>query len=255
MSYNIKQEEKDYNMNKEERMRVIAENITHYRKQSGITQKELADKIGIKASTLSDYINLRSAPSFGIIQKLADFFNVKKSDIDTTFKEDITSTLQSITDTSSKLTLPNQKKVLIYAKEILDKQMTTASDNIKYHQYNYYDHPISAGTGQYLSDVTVEEIELPVDYTADFVVPVYGDSMEPEYHNGDYVFIKLSVDLSDGAIGVFDLNGDAYIKELKITKKGAYLHSLNPNYKNIPITENDSFRVIGKVVGRYNEKD
>ncbi|HEN2664512.1 TPA: helix-turn-helix transcriptional regulator, partial [Streptococcus agalactiae] len=74
-------------MAEKERMQIIAENITYYRKNKKITQKELAEKIGIKPSTLSDYINLRSAPSFGVIQKLADYFGVKKSDIDTTFRE------------------------------------------------------------------------------------------------------------------------------------------------------------------------
>ena len=51
-----------------QRMQAISSNITKYRKERGITQKELAENIGITPSTLSDYINLRSAPSFGVIQ-------------------------------------------------------------------------------------------------------------------------------------------------------------------------------------------
>ncbi|MDE7507653.1 S24 family peptidase, partial [Streptococcus agalactiae] len=119
--------------------------------------------------------------------------------------------------------------------------------------YNYYDHAASAGTGQYLNDVQVETIELPVDYDADFVIPVYGDSMEPEYHSGDYVFVKLSVELVDGDIGVFEYYGDAYIKQLLIHAEGAFLHSLNNKYEDIPIDRDSDFRIIGEVVGSYRE--
>lgn len=250
-------------MTEKERMQIIAENITYYRKNKKITQKELAARIGIKPSTLSDYINLRSAPSFGVIQKLADYFEVKKSDIDTTFKEDnpstpttskvelIPSTLQKITSTSSQLEHSRQLNVLDYAETQLEQQNTVEEPQIAYYPYNYYDHAASAGTGQYLNDVQVETIELPVDYDADFVIPVHGDSMEPEFHSGDYVFVKLSVDLTDGDIGVFEYYGDAYIKQLLINAEGAFLHSLNSKYEDIPIDRDSDFRIIGEVVGSF----
>ncbi|NRG54449.1 helix-turn-helix transcriptional regulator [Streptococcus suis] len=155
----------------------------------------------------------------------------------------------------------NHKNWIRYGNTLLDKQNTvTDSKNTvnelqaTYHTYNYYDQPASAGTGQYLNDVKVETIELPIEVDADFVVPIYGDSMEPEYHSGDYIFVKLSVDLSDGDIGVFAYNGEAYIKQLRITDQGAYLHSLNPDYDNIPITADTDFRTIGEVVEVYRER-
>lgn len=135
-----------------------------------------------------------------------------------------------------------------------EKENTVNELQATYHTYNYYDQPASAGTGQYLNDVKVETIELPIEVDADFVVPIYGDSMEPEYHSGDYIFVKLSVDLSDGDIGVFAYNGDAYIKQLRITDQGAYLHSLNPDYDNIPITADTDFRTIGEVVEVYRDR-
>ena len=53
-------------INSKERMQIIADNITYYRKLNGITQKELAEKIGIKPSTMTYYMKLISAPSYGI---------------------------------------------------------------------------------------------------------------------------------------------------------------------------------------------
>ena len=154
-----------------------------------------------------------------------------------------------------------QEKVLTYAERQLNEQENeeetkineVSEDVIQLYSYNYYDHPASAGTGQYLNDVRVERIELPVDIDADFVIPIKGNSMEPDYHDGDLVFIQTSVDLNDGVIGVFNYNGDAYIKQLVIDKNQAYLHSLNPAYKDMPITAETDFRIIGEVVDIYRE--
>lgn len=42
-------------------------------------------------------MNLRSNPSHGVIQRIADYFKIKKSDIDTTYKENSDpSSLESI---------------------------------------------------------------------------------------------------------------------------------------------------------------
>ena len=167
------------------------------------------------------------------------------------------SSIQTIYD---QLAPPRQSKVLTYAEGQLDEQRNEetqpneVSEVIQLYSYDYYDHPASAGTGQYLNDVRVERIELPVDVDADFVIPIKGDSMEPDYHDGDLVFIQTSVDLNDGVIGVFNYNGDAYIKQLVIDKDQAYLHSLNPAYKDMPITPETDFRIIGEVVDLYREK-
>ena len=167
---------------------------------------------------------------------------------------------QQITNKVVQLTTQNKKIVLRTSEELLESQNEeetkineVSEDIIQLYSYDYYDHPASAGTGQYLNDVRVERIELPVDVDADFVIPIKGDSMEPDYHDGDLVFIQTSVDLNDGVIGVFNYNGDAYIKQLVIDKDQAYLHSLNPAYKDMPITPETDFRIIGEVVDIYRE--
>ncbi|NQG98448.1 helix-turn-helix transcriptional regulator [Streptococcus suis] len=249
-------------MNEKELAIYIGQQIKNYRKQIGLTQKELAEKLGMGHTTVANYEKGFRSPKKDTLFDLADVFGVS---IDDLFPQRTTtapnSLIEQISDKVVQLTEPNQKNVLRYSSELLDKQNTvTYSKNTVnepqavYFTYNYYDQPASAGTGQYLNDVKVETIELPIEVDADFVVPIYGDSMEPEYHSGDYIFVKLSVDLSDGDIGVFAYNGEAYIKQLRITDQGAYLHSLNPDYDNIPITADTDFRTIGEVVEVYREK-
>ncbi|HEM5360619.1 TPA: helix-turn-helix domain-containing protein [Streptococcus suis] len=243
-------------------MDILAYNIKEYRKSKKLTQKDLAALLDVAPTAISAWEVGRNKPLMDKIEQMAQIFNIKKSELlgETTPTTAPNSLIEQISDKVVQLTEPNQKNVLRYSSELLDKQNTVENSKntvnelqATYHTYNYYDQPASAGTGQYLNDVKVETIELPIEVDADFVVPIYGDSMEPEYHSGDYIFVKLSVDLSDGDIGVFAYNGDAYIKQLRITDQGAYLHSLNPDYDNIPITADTDFRTIGEVVGIYRE--
>ncbi|HEM3199307.1 TPA: helix-turn-helix domain-containing protein [Streptococcus suis 14A] len=236
--------------------------VKQYRTASSLTMEQLAEKIGKTKSTISKWEKGTRSPKIQEIEELANFFGIDpqimmfgKSYTPTTAPNSL---IEQISDKVVQLTEPNQKNVLRYSSELLDKQNTVENSKntvnepqAVYFTYNYYDQPASAGTGQYLNDVKVETIELPIEVDADFVVPIYGDSMEPEYHSGDYIFVKLSVDLSDGDIGVFAYNGDAYIKQLRITDQGAYLHSLNPDYDDIPITADTDFRTIGEVVDIY----
>lgn len=240
-------------MNKEEIAIVIGENIKRYRLQNGWTQQELGAKIGISKNAIGNYEKGFRSPKKDTMFDLANAFNISIDDLFPPIKNDSSSNVSQIQSIYDELNPPRQVKVLNYAKMQLNEQENEVSEAIQLYSYDYYDHPASAGTGQYLNDVRVERIELPVDIDADFVIPIKGDSMEPDYHDGDLVFIQTSVDLNDGVIGVFNYNGDAYIKQLVIDKEQAYLHSLNPAYKDMPITPDTDFRIIGEVVDLYRE--
>ncbi|WP_461221171.1 helix-turn-helix domain-containing protein [Lactococcus cremoris] len=74
-----------------ERRKIVAENIRKLIKEKGITQKQLAKEIGMSQNIITEYVKLRSFPPGGVLQKIADYFGVKKSDIDTTWKKDVNS--------------------------------------------------------------------------------------------------------------------------------------------------------------------
>lgn len=237
----------------------MADNIKRLLSAKGLNPRQLAIALDFKYTTVNDWVNAKTYPRIDKIEMLANFFNVSKSDLVENKTEEVptTSPVQAIYD---QLTPPRQGKALAYLeKQLLEQneeetKKNEVSEVIQLYVYDYYDHAASAGTGQYLNDVRVEQIELPIDVDADFVIPIKGDSMEPDYHDGDLVFIQTSVDLNDGVIGVFNYNGEAYIKQLVIDTEQAYLHSLNPKYKDMPITPETDFRIIGEVVGRYKEE-
>ncbi|WP_449461334.1 LexA family transcriptional regulator, partial [Streptococcus suis] len=189
-------------------MQTISNNINYYLKERNKKQVDLSRGTGIPASTLTGYVKGTSLPIAGNVQKIADYFGLKKSDIDPRFKSNrptqpSNTTIQAVSDKMVQLHPERQENVLSYATEQLDEQKQKTLQNTveyskntvnelqaTYYTYNYYGQPASAGTGQYLNDVKVETIELPIEVNADFVIPIYGDSMEPEYHSGDYVFVK-----------------------------------------------------------------
>jgi SOS-response transcriptional repressor LexA len=110
-----------------------------------------------------------------------------------------------------------------------------------------YDVPVAAGAGTFLDSDAYEDFEIDetVPDDADFAVKVSGDSMEPRFIDGQIIFIKGQQTLEVGEIGIFELNGDSYVKKLGY---GEFV-SLNSRFEPIRIQEFDSIHIFGKVVG------
>ncbi len=113
----------------------------------------------------------------------------------------------------------------------------------------YYGHVASAGTGQYVfDDIPPEMIEIENEMDnmhVDFAIGVNGDSMKPTYHDGDTLLIKKQSEICVGEIGIFMINGEAFVKELG----DGVLISHNKKYKDIHI--NDSVICLGKVISKH----
>lgn len=111
--------------------------------------------------------------------------------------------------------------------------------------------PASAGPGEFLeSTVGYEMVSLPEEAPADtdFMIKIQGDSMEPQFMDGQLVYVKQQESVENGEIGIFGLDGKSYIKKLRSTPEGNYLISLNPKYDPIPIRTEVAFKIFGKVV-------
>ena len=155
--------------------------------------------------------------------------------------------------------IPNYHKLNSLGKNRADEYISILADNPAFKEINnsvvsepnlkyikLYDIPAAAGVGEYLDNVSYEEIELDeaVPNNADFAIRVSGDSMEPRFVDRQIVFIKRQKTLNIGEFGIFVLNGDSFIKKLGQSE----LVSLNPKYDPIPVKEFDSFHVFGKVL-------
>lgn len=266
-------------MDEKKRMQIIAENITHFRKQRGITQKELAKEVGISASTMTDYMKLRSAPSFGVIQKLADYFGVRKSDIDTTFKEESTDSLpdtpdfltQQITDNVVQLSVENKKIVLRTSEDLLKEQkneeeeeakINEVSEVISLYQVEVISETAAAcgfnyGFGYDDTDrETIEVDEQPPRH--DIATKVSGDSMQPDYQDGDILYlVDKGLTTYNGDLAVIAYGDRSYFKKIYTENGRLRLVSLNDKYEDIildfPPAEDTHIKIYA-VVGVYREK-
>lgn len=261
-------------MDEKKRMQIIAENITHFRKQRGITQKELAKEVGISASTMTDYMKLRSAPSFGVIQKLADYFGVRKSDIDTTFKEESTDSLpdtpdfltQQITDNVIQLSVENKKIVLRTSEDLLKEQkneeetkINEVSEVISLYQVEVVSETAAAcgfnyGFGYDDTDrETIEVDEQPPRH--DIATKVSGDSMQPDYQDGDILYlVDKGLTTYNGDLAVIAYGDRSYFKKIYTENGRLRLVSLNDKYEDIildfPPVEDTHIKIYA-VVGVY----
>lgn len=115
--------------------------------------------------------------------------------------------------------------------------------------YTYMQKIASAGTGFYFDDIPSDTIEAPYCKGADFVIGVNGDSMEPDYHDGDKLYVQKVTSLSIADVGIFTVWGECFVKEL-----GEHgLISKNPAYDDI--AETDDVRLIGRVLGKVEENE
>lgn len=72
---------KDTGSTKEWSKQVFSKNLRRYMESSGKTQKEIAEIAGVTAPTFNEWIRGKKFPRIDKVQKLADYFGIKKSDL------------------------------------------------------------------------------------------------------------------------------------------------------------------------------
>ena len=116
-----------------------------------------------------------------------------------------------------------------------------------------YELPVSAGVGVYLDEETAQSISVPDNEKtaeASYALRISGNSMEPKYHDGDILLVQSTESVEVGELGIFLLDGCAFFKIFG----GDRLLSLNPEYAPIALSDFDSVRCKGRVVGRLKRK-
>lgn len=221
--------------------------IESLRANKGISQLELAKMLGYKSdSTISKWENGASIPTGTKIVKLAQVLGTSTDYILYGVEKPAVSDIQSIYDDLNDI---NKKKVVDLALTLRDKQnrkpiqMTTV----------FITGFVSAGNGVMQDDYVDAEITIPsneVPDEFDSIAKVIGESMSPKIKDGDLLFIKHTPQVENNDIAIFQVNGENYVKQFK-SNGTPYLKSLNPDYDNVYLSENDDIRTIGEVVDIY----
>lgn len=92
--------------------------------------------------------------------------------------------------------------------------------------------------------------ESDIPQNADCGIPINGKSMEPEYPDGCIVWVSRTAPIKYGDTIIAIVNGEPFCKIYQPDG----LHSYNKNYHPIIVSENDTFKIFGKVIGYYVEE-
>lgn len=228
-----------------------------------VLPSEVSKKTGISKASISRYLTGEFEAKQDNVYLIADFLNVSETWL---MGFDVPMERQAIANQNAgdgvplhtrEATLLDKYRLLNdEGKDQADDYVTMLAETPKYTDTPldkvqtsiiYYDVPVSAGTGQFLSDsgyIMLDVTETPPD-GAEFIVRVCGSSMEPTYKDGDKLYIAPTEQVQLGDIGIFSVNGEVFVKEYG----AAQLISHNPDYEPIGIKEDDNVHCFGKVVG------
>lgn len=236
----------------------MKDQLQELRKDRKFTQEEAANQFGVKLSTYQKYERDAISPPYDILIKIADFYNVSadyllgrteiKAMAGTSPAEqlDVTAAEQEIIRRYAEF--PEEVRLLLL--ETIRKLvgLPDAPEDLRPVIVFTRCHRMkaSAGMGYDLDNADewreVRIYDCPEAYEADFAVEVDGDSMEPDYHDGEIVFVRQSDDVPVGKVGLFIHEGKGYIKERGET----CLISRNPDYPDI----HGECRAVGVVIGK-----
>lgn len=202
-------------------MTTLGENLKKIRKAKKMTQKELAQKSGVKQSVISD-LETGNAKSTGSILELANALGVTAEELKKGVFDEV-----SLTNVAP--VAPRMAPVLSW---------------------------VQAGVFTNVQSVDMSQVEewlpLPEECTNCFYLKVQGISNNPDFLEGDYILVDPDVyysDVQSGDMIVVRKYEDATFKKLVIETDGSrYLQALNPEFKPniIPLDEDCHF--VGQVV-------
>ena len=199
-------------------MNTLGKRLKALREREGLTQVELAKKLNISNTTLSQYESSTRVPSDDIKILIADYFKINLDYL--LGRKDI--------DFNSPLNIfPLKTKVVPLVGEIV------------------------AGKPKYANEEFQYFIEIDDVIRADFCLKVKGDSMiNARIYEGDIVFIRKQPDVEDGEIAAVRIDDEATLKRVYKMPGRVQLRAENPHYDPIDITEEDhkDVEILGKAV-------
>ncbi|EKN7337270.1 helix-turn-helix transcriptional regulator [Staphylococcus pseudintermedius] len=223
--------------------------LKHLMEMKSGSVKAFSKEIGLAYTTVRSILErgVFNAKVDNVI-KICKGLNIKPENLmdldDTIISESITTLI--------KLAPPRQKRVLDFANEQLNEQNNKVlhinSHNIISEEVAVYGYA-SAGTGETL----IDGVEFTTQYNGhipnhDFALQVNGDSMEPLFEDKEIIFVDKTKQINSGQIGIFVIDGEAYLKKVFINEEGIRLVSLNSKYPDLHFDSSHDIKVAGKVI-------
>lgn len=100
---------------------IFAKNLQYYMDMRNVTRNDLCEALGVKYTTLTDWVNAKTYPRIDKIELMARYFGINKADLveERTAKEQAIANLLS---NIAKLTPENREKLADYLALLLQSQ-------------------------------------------------------------------------------------------------------------------------------------
>jgi repressor LexA len=194
----------------------ISEKLEFYRKQLGLTQRELGIKSGVSYTSISDYENGKSFPRRKTLEKLAKALGVDVSEF----------SMLEIQKEEPEPELSEDKEIKIFKAIFKDLIMDMSVEIPIYSS-------VPAGKPEEAGGEIVEYIKMPklIASTVDYALKVKGLSMvEAGIFEGSIVFVKQQKYADDGDIVIARKGNDYTIKRFRKTASESWLEPTNQNF-------------------------
>ena len=168
----------------------IGEKILVELNKQGKSQKSLAKYVGVSDTAIGKWKNKPQDIKFENVVKASEFLNVSLNYLAYGKEPSIPREYQKLISAYKSLSPDNQKMALGLLETMYDIQ---CRNNIECITIKHSIYKVSAGKGYSLDDEDWEEINVvrtSESEQADFAVTVDGDSMLPDYKDGDIVLVK-----------------------------------------------------------------
>ena len=219
------------------------EKLKARRKELKLTQKEIAEQLGISFQAYSAWERGVKEPSKEKVAQLENILKVPKGYF----------TQIEIVRLYNSLSKKGQEKVVLYARNLAQEEQAqkVALMPERLYDYRVYER-MSAGIGASVyDDRNFDTVYFNEELAHDFASWVSGDSMEPKYQNGSVALIRETGFDYDGAVYAVVCNNQTYIKRVYREENGLRLVSINPTYKDIFISYEEDPRIVGIIVGNF----
>lgn len=234
--------------------------LREFRLRAQLEQEQLGRACGVSGNTISNWERDVSRPDISMVPTLCRLLNMTLySFYGMDDPNSFTNEEKGLMSDYRYMTEPNKRQLRKVAAAIIESQEETRKEGYR-QNFCYltgHDRGLAAGFGAPLDD---EPDTYPIFVRisrdacrSDDIFPVNGQSMEPEYPDGSLVFVQHAEadELSFGDVIACIASGTPYVK---IYEKDG-LHSINPDYDVIHISDDDNMRLIGRVVGIVPEGD
>lgn len=246
----------------------LSEKLRLLKEREGFTTQMLADYSGIPLGTLNKILSgATKDPSLKTVERLAQLFGLPMRYFCDVYPSGQSCAALLEQEVEQPLLLTQEEYRLIWSlrrftgreRRILLTMVKTfdalhrPGDPAKLVLPCYL--PTRAEGGQTAVDsIAIRHISVKDSETAqaaDFAVVLYGSAMEPAYHAGEVLALSRRPAGQD-EIGLFNLNGEGYIRLYQRVRGKVRLAALNRAFPNVAVEEGSQFCCLGTVVGRLD---